>query len=894
MGWRGSGGRSDLDEREEVVAHIRHEADRLMDEGVPEREALRRARIRFGHDPSIDPTDQRRRIGLADLLARDVRHALRRLAAVPLSTATIVVSLMVGIGANTAIFSLADQTLMRPLPVPEPERLVQLSWRGQWIGEGRGWGRLLPHPLYVGLRENQSVFRSIAARSPGEATLLSPAGPERAEVALVTGDFFRTMGIGPHLGRFIDGRDDEVLEGHPVVVLSHAFWQTRFAGDPDVVGRQLTVNQRPMEIIGVAPEGFHGTDWSVVPAVWIPMMMNALVHEWGTLDQPRVRFQHVYARLEDGVGRAEAEATLRPWFSRYLRLDMDRPDWPGDRDDAEIAAYLQSELAVERGGHGEAARSSQLTQPVLILTAATALLLLLACLNVANLSLARAVAGYRGLAVRSALGASRGRIVVERLVESSLLALVGGAAGVAIAPAVGRWVMQYLEVGGESMALTTSIDARLLATAFAVAVVATLLSGIGPAWFAASTQPMGALRVRSGADGLRLRRALVVGQVALALVLLAGAGLFAGTLRSLRAVGPGFPTDQLITFAVTPVNDGYSRDETRLLLEEIRGSLSDLGGVDDVGYAAWPLLEGSGWGNSMLVEGEGQFVTPDYLPMNAVTPGFFDLLGKQVLRGRDFDEADRTSGSEWAWDKVIVSQSFVDRYLTGREPLGTRIDFGHDPSVTPRMEIIGVVEDYAEQRLRDPLPQVYFPMLTQVRRGGTFYVRTGAPLASIGPEVRARIESISPTLTVAEMRTVDEAIDRLLVFERMLAALGGAFSAFGIFLAMIGIYGVLSFMVQSRAREVGIRIALGAPRSAASRLVLSDALRLTVAGVLLATPLVLLLGRAVRTQLYGVRGIDPLTLGGAVVAVMVMCLGASVLPARRMARTDPLEAFRVE
>ena len=898
MRWWRFGGRaerrSDLDEREEVVAHIRIEADRLVEEGVPEREALRRARERFGYDAAIDPTDTGPRIARLELVARDVRYALRRLSAAPLSTATIVLSLMVGIGANTAIFSLADQTLLRPLPVPEPDRLVQLSWRGQWIGEGRGWGSLLPHPLYAALREEGSPFASIAARSPGQATLVTPAGPERAEVALVTGDYFHTMGVGPHLGRVIDGRDDEVLDAHPVVVLSHAFWRTRFAADPDVVGRRITLNQRPMEIIGVAPEGFHGTDWSVVPALWLPMTMNGLIHEWGALDEPRVRFQHVYARLPEGVNRAESEAALQPWFGRYIRLDMERPDWPGDLDDAEVSAYLSSELAVDPGGQGQAARSYELTRPVLILTGATALLLLLACLNVANLSLARAVAGYRGLAVRAALGASRGRIVTEQLVESALLALAGGAAGVAIAPPLTRWVLRYLEVGGAPMALSTAVDARLLVTALGIAVVATLLSGVGPAWFAASTRPMGVLRVRSGSDGIRLRRLLVVGQVALALVLLAGAGLFAGTLRSLRAVGPGFSTDQLVTFTVTPVNDGYSREDTRLLLEEIRVAVSELGGVDDVGYAAWPLLHGSGWGNAMLVEAEERFVTPDYLPMNAVTPGFFDVLGRKIVRGRDFTDADRTTGSEWGWDRVIVSRSFVERYLPGREPLGVRIDFGSDPSATPRMEIVGVVEDYAEQRLRDPLPQVYFPILTQVRRGATFYVRTGAPLSTIGPRLRTRIEAISPTLTLAEMQTVDETIDGLLVFERMLSALGSAFSVFGVFLAMIGIYGVLSFMVQSRAREVGIRIALGAPRASASRLVLTDALRLTLTGVVLALPVVLVLARTVRAQLYGVGTLEPLTVAAAAAVVVVLCLAASVLPARRMARTDPLQAFRVE
>ncbi len=842
-GW-GRDRQSDIEEREERLAHIRIEADRLIEEGVPPREAMERARERFGYDPSLDASDARARMNPLEFLARDVRQAVRHLASAPGSTTTILLSLVVGIGVNTAIFSLADQTLVRPLPIDEPHRVVQLSWEGQWVGEGRGWGSILPHPLFLGVQEpGRDLFSSIAARSPGVATLVTPAGPERANLSLVTGEFFTTMGIRPHLGRLIDPSDDVVLDGHPVAVLSHSFWSTRYASDPDVVGRELVINQRPFTVVGVAPEEFHGTDWSVVPVAWTSMMMNDHIHAWGDLDQPRVRFQHVFARLAPGVSQRDAEDAIQPWFQRYLRTDMEHASWPGDREESEIGAYLQSRLALLDGGSGQAARSYELTEPVMILSFATLLLLLLACLNVANLSLARAVARYRDTAVRTALGASRGRIMTERFVESGLLALVGGALGVLMAPVIGRWILAYLEVGGTGMAIDATLDGRTLIGALLIALVATVLSGIGPAWFAASTQPMGALRSRGTAGGVRLRRALVVGQVALALVLLMSAGLFASTLATLRAGGPGFATDQLITFAVHPGNDGYGPVEAKQRLEEILEAARGVGGVESAGMAVWPMLTGSGWGNSMYVDArDGRFETDLYLPMNAVTPGYFDLLGVDIVRGRDFDEADRTAGDEWAWDKTIVSQSFVDRYLPDEEPLGVRIDFTREDRATLRMEIIGVVEDFAEHRLRDPEPQIYFPILSQVRTGATFYARSRLPLAEVGPAIRARVADLDPVLTVSDMRTFDEQIDRLLVFERLLSSIGAAFALFATGLAMIGIYGVLAFSVQARTKEVGIRMALGAPRIDASRLIVTDALRLTVLGVAVALPLSWLLG----------------------------------------------------
>ena len=888
--------RSHLDERDEIQSHIRLEADRLESDGVPPGEALTRAREVFGYTPHLDPTGSSLRSGWVDLLSRDLRHALRRLASTPVSTGTILASLVIGIGVNTAIFSLADQTLVRALPVEAPGELVQLEWNGEFVGGGRGWGDLIPHPLYEDLRDYQSVFREMAARSPGEVTLLIGDQSERAQVELVTGSYFRLLGLRPFLGRLFTDEDDQFLDAHPIVVLSHAYWQSRFGADSTIVGRQIRLNARGMTIVGVAPPEFHGTDWSMAPAVWMPMAMNDLVHEWGRLRERRVRFQHVYARLNEGVSREEAEVGLQGWFQRYIRADMERDGWPAGIEPADLQEYLGSRLVVNPGAQGQAARGEDLRRPMLILTAATALLLLLACLNVANLSLAKAAAQYRDTVVRIALGASRTRVMFERVLEAGVLAGAGGAIGVAVAPLVSRWILRYMTVGGPAMALRSDLDSRTLATALLLSVIATLLSAAGPAWFAASTQPMGALKSRDGTSlgGFRLRKALVVGQVSLALVFLLGAGLFGTTLSTLRSEGPGFGTERLFTFTVTPTNDGYELPESKSTIRRILNDVQGLPSVTAAGVGSYPLLEGGGWGNHIMVEAGRRFETELSLPMNAVSPGFFEALGVPVTLGRDFDTRDASDEDGQRRRSAIVSEDFVERYLPGEHPIGVRIDFGGFPERDPRMEIVGVVRSYHEHGLREAQPQVFFPIWEGTAGRGIFYVRARESFDVVSPQIMALVAGIDPSLTVSDMRTFDDQIDRILVFERMLAAFGRGFAVFATLLAMIGIYAVLSFAAESRTKEMGIRVALGAPRQSVGRLIVLDAMRLGVLGVLTALPIVGLLGGFIESQLVGIRAVDPAAIAVAAAALLAVCFGASAGPAWRASSVSPTEAFRIE
>ncbi len=359
-------------------------------------------------------------------------------------------------------------------------------------------------------------------------------------------------------------------------------------------------------------------------------------------------------------------------------------------------------------------------------------------------------------------------------------------------------------------------------------------------------------------------------------------------------MGPGFETEQLITFTVNPGNEGYSPAEGKSVLAEVQRVTGEVTGVVGVGVAAWPLLDGGGWGNPMLVEGRERLVTDVSLPMNSVSPGFFELLGVPLLAGRDFDSRDQTEGDQWSWTTAIVSQAFVDRYLPNQNPLGVRIDFWGDPSVAARMEIVGVVGDYGEQQLRDIRPQVYFPMWSQAQGRGVFYLKTRRPMAEVGPEIRAGIATVAPSMTVNNLRTLDQQLDQLLVFERMMATLGSAFALLGTVLAMIGVYGVLSFTARSRTREVGIRMALGAQRATASGIIFKEGLRLSAVGVLIALPVIWFLGRLIETQLFGVSAADPVSIGVGVGTLLIVCLVASLIPAWRVSRTSPLEAFKVE
>ncbi|MPY91259.1 MAG: FtsX-like permease family protein [Luteitalea sp.] len=888
--------RKDEDFGEEIQAHLEIEVDRLVEEGMERKEAMAAARRAFGNETrSRERFYESSRWMWLDHLTRDIQYALRQIRRSPVSAATIILSLALGIGANTALFSLADQTLLRALPVEKPEELVLLNWNGRWVGSGQGTTNLLPHPLFRDLREENSVFTEVFASHPTAVHLSRGGKSEPVTAEIVSGSYFPTLGVRAALGRLLGDADDLQPGAHSVVVLSYDYWQTRWGADPQIVGKRLLVNNFPMTVVGVAQQGFRGVDWSEVPAFWLPTMMQRQAWaEEEELSDRRMRWLHVFGRLKPGIGLEHAAAQLQPWFTRYLQADTKREGWP-PLTDQQMKEYLASTLDVIPAASGRANMRDEIQQPMLILLAATGLILLLACLNVANLSLARALARRRATALRAALGASRRRLVTEQLVESAVLAAAGSILGASLAPSVSRAILSLFP--DQNIALSAELDFRVLLFALAITVLTTMLFGVAPALYAASVRPVQALKEQSSAvtGGLGARKALVAGQFALALILLIGAGLFARTLGTLQARGPGFPTTNLLMFSVRPLQDGYDELQMKPLVRRLLAEIDALPDVERVGAAREAIVRGGAWQGRVTVESKQRTVT-EAIPKNAVSADFFDALGVPATRGRTFNahDAQDDTETEWALRSAIVNEEFVRRYIPEGNPIGVRLGLGGGPNTVADIEIVGVVDTYHNRSMREPEGEVFVSMWERNVDKATFYVRARSSSEAAARAIRAVVNRIDPTLTVLTLRSLDDQLDRMLVNERLLATLAGAFAIVATLLATIGLYGVLSFSAARRTKEIGIRLALGAPRWSAGGMIVREAAVLAILGLAIAIPASWALGRLIENQLFGVRPMDATTMAGAAAVLALVCLSASLVPARKAGSVSPLEALRSE
>jgi predicted permease len=830
---------------------------------------------------------------MLEALRYDVRHAVRGLLRDRVFTAIALLSVGLGVGANSAIFSLVDQALFRRLPVREPERLVLLSWNGSFVGTGWGSGNLLSHPMFRDLKAENQVFDGLIARHPTQVHLSVEGNPAPVNAEIVSGSYFGVLGVRPARGRLLDESDDVQPGAHPVVVVSYDYWRQRLGGREDVVGRKVLVNGFPMTVIGVAAAGFRGIDWAEVPALWIPTMMKKqATPDFDWLDDRRGRWLHVFGRLKPGLTAERAQAALQPWFKAMLEADTRREGWPRVTEE-QRRRFLASSLDVLPAAGGRSDLRQRLERPLFVLLAATALVLLLACLNVANLCLARAFARRRETAVRLALGASRGRIVRELLVQSALLALAGAAVGLLLAPAVSAGLISFLP---EAVDLQPGIDSRVFLFALAAALSTGLLFGLVPALQASRAQPGFTLKEEASslAGGLGLRKALVVGQIALALVLLVGAGLFVRTLSNLRAQGPGFDTTNLLTFYVDPARSAYSQPRGERLLLDLLAALRASPEVEHAASSSATLLGGGSWNTSMTIQSDRRFVTDRAAHINAVSPGFFATLKTPLRAGRDFDERDARSGPEQDFRHVIVNESFARRYFGDRSPIGARLGSGNRPDARTEMEIVGVVKTFSYRGLREVDDQVFVPFRESTIRGSNYYVRTRASSPAAFASIRGAVRTLDPALPVDALRTLDDQLDRALANERLLAILATAFAALAVLLAVVGLYGVTSFVVTRRTREIGIRMALGATREAALWLVIRDTGVLVIAGIAIALPFVGGLGRLVESQLFGVRALDATTIAVCAALVVLAALAAAAVPARRASSLNPVEALRCE
>jgi predicted permease len=893
---------SELDR--ELKYHIDRRVGDLIQSGLPEPEARRRAKLELGGATQI--REEVRDVWLTRWLRDfiyDSRFSARSFLRSPSFTATAVLSLALGIGATTAIYSLLNQVILRALPVDHPERLVLIDWNGFQNAETFGSVNVMSYPICRDLQQQTRFFDGVFCRFATTINFSTGGEPRLTAAELVSGTYFPVLGVRPALGRLLTIDDDQVPGSSPVVVLSYDFWKNQFGRDPDIVGRKVLVNQHPMTVVGVAAQTFHGVDVAELPSLWIPAVMSAqAIPGFNTMLNRRTRWMQILGRLKQNVSLAEAQTGLQPWFKAMLDEDARRTL---SRASAENRRrFLASTLALTAAPQGHSAVGQNLSRPLWVLLVATAVLLALSCLNVAGLFLARGSARHREMSTRLALGASRGRIGRQLLADSVLLAFAGGLLGVVMAPIAVRALIAFLPHNTAATGLHANVDTRLLLFALVVSMASGFVAGSAPALQAGRKSLDSSLRERGGtpSGGQALRKAIVTAQIAFTLILVIAAGLFVRTLSGLLAKGPGFDTSSLISFGIQPALSGYSPADANRLIQRISEGLRSSVSTQASGIARVQLLLGGAWNNSLTIQGHERFTTDREVQMNAVTPGLFATLGARIVAGRGFNEHDSLNAvaahqslpvSESGQRVVIVNEAFVRRYFGGRNPLGALVAMGSRPDAKPDTEIVGVVENISYRSVREEWEQAYFPIGTELS-GSNFYVKFRGTSEAAFQSIRAIVRNADPTLPITYVRTLDEQIDRSLNTERMLAALSSSFGTLALLLSLVGLYGVMSFVVTQRTREIGIRFALGATRLSTVWLVLRDALVMIATGTAIALPCVWALGRLVESQLYDVKPTDPITIA---VATLVLCstaLGATFIPARRASAVNPTDALRFE
>jgi predicted permease len=886
----------------ELRYHVERRIDDFEQSGLTAEEARRQAMLELGGVAQIQ--EEVRDVWLTQWLrdfAYDLRFSVRSFRKTPSFTATAVVSLMLGIGATTSIYSLVDQVLLHALPVRQPERLVLIDWKGDQVANGFGSWNLMSYPICRDLDEKKQFFEGAFCRALTIVNLSTGSDSHAATAEIISGNYFPVLGVGPAIGEVLTEDDDRRPNANPVAVISYDFWKTQLGGAADVVGRKVLVNRHPLTIIGVAASSFRGIDVGEVPSLWIPASMaTEIIPGLRDLHDRRTRWMQVLGRLNPGMTLREAQAGLEPWFKAMLQEDMSRAGFPVITAERR-QRFLRSSLVLTAAPQGHSGLRRRLFEPLWVLFAVTAVLLGLACLNVSGLFLARGSAREREIGTRLALGASRGRLGRQLLTESLLIALGGGVLGTAAAPVAVRSLIALLPPSGSAIisgsagtALDGSLNLRLLLFAIAASVTAGVLSGLAPAWQAGRRSLISSLRERGGTgfSGFRLRKAIVTAQIALTLILVVSATLFLRTLNALMAKGPGFPTASLVSFGIDCQRSGYSQEEGNRLIRRIDETIPQSPIIQASSVARFALLTGGSWNNPMTILADKRFSTDSDVNLNSVTPGFFSTMGIKVIAGRNFDDRDIAPPGVEGWRSAIVNEAFVKRYLGGRNPLGVLICQGSGPDARPNIEIVGVVSDFSYRGIREESEQAFFPF--QGEGAATFYVRVRGRGESSFRTLRSIVRGVDPALPMTNFRTLEEQVDRSLNTEHMLATLSGGFGALALLLSLVGLYGVMSFVVTQRTREIGIRLALGARRWSAIWLVLRDALAMVLWGFGIGLPVVWALGRLLESQLYDVKPFDPTVIAIAMLALCSAGLGAAFFPARRASSVNPTDALRVE
>lgn len=829
----------------------------------------------------------------------NIRFALRQVAKRPALSIVVVLMLAVGIGANAAMFSLFHQILLRPLPVPDPGSLVNLGSPGPKTGSVScsgigGCDYVFSYPMLRDLEREQAVFTGIGAHRNFGASIAADGRAVSGGGLLVNGGYFQVLQLTAALGRLIGPQDEpRVGEGH-VVVLSHAYWQNVLGGDPGVLGRTLTVNGQSLEIIGVAPEGFSGTSFGPGPQVFVPLTLRWIMEPHFPLsDENRLAYWvYMFARLKPGLTPEQAAREINGPY-RAIINDVEAPLNTG-MSEATLARFRDKTLVLEPGERGQSSTPEQARMPLTLLFGVTGLVLLIVCVNIANLLLARGAARAGEMAVRASIGASRRQMVAQLLTEAGVLGALGCIASLPVAAATLGVIAAIMPASTQAVTLQLSGPAIVFALAAAMGTV--LLFGLFPALAATRTPPGTVLKGQagqpSGGRGMaRFRNSLAIVQISFSMVLLVMAGLFTQSLANVGKVDLGLRADSVVTFAVAPVLNGYTPERSAQLFDRIEEELAALPGVASVASSMVPVVAGDNWGSNVSVEGfEAAPDTDQNASFNEVGPGFFRTLQIPLLAGRDFSETDALGGARVA----VVNETFARKFGLGSDAVGKRMATGSTDELD--IEIIGLLKDAKYSNVKDEIPAQYFLARRQNEGLGfmNFYLRTALDPAQVLAAVPGVVASLDPNLPVDNLSTLPDVIRDTVFLDRLIGLLSSGFALLATLLAATGLYGVLSYSVVQRTRELGLRQALGATPLRLRRMVLRQVGWMSMAGGLAGLLLAVLLGRAAEAVLFGLSGYDPVVLCGAVAAVGAVVLAAGYLPARRASRITPMEALRYE
>jgi predicted permease len=884
---------------EEIRFHLEQQVIENIAAGMSPPEARYAAMRLFGNVTFLNE-ETRQTWGLVWLeqIGQDLRYGFRGLGKSPLFTVVAVLTLAFGIGANTAIFSLMDQVLLQLLPVKHPEQLVLVAERG--IHFGNSWGdNDISYPMYRDFRDGNQVFSGMFCRYPTSVNLGYGDHTDSVAAELVSGSYFPVLGVTAVTGRTLTPDDDRIPGGHPVAMLSYSFWQSRFSSDQSIVGRQIVINGYTFTVVGVSQAGFDGVELGYKSKVFIPMMMQAqMTPRSDRLEARSLSWVTVFGRLKPGVDIAQAKASLQSLMHNILEVEVQEPT-AQHYSDYDREQFLRNSVELLPGSQGWSGLREHMQTPVWVLAALSGAVLLLACANLANLLLARATTREREMAIRLAIGAGRRRIIRLLLVESLLLSVIGTVVGFGLAFLADRVLLaSYFSADSAGDFPISSVpDVRVLVFALGTMLLTALVFGLAPAIQSSQADIAPTLKDRTGSavggKQVFLRKLLVSGQMALALLLLIGASLFLRTLANLENTGPGFSAEHLMAFSVDPSLNGYTDERTKDFFRRLTDDLQALSGVSSVGLSTMPILQGYGWSNPVIAEGYSADPGQEQRPIcDMVSPKLFTTLGVPIVAGRDFTVLDTRP-------VALINETFARKYFAGRNPVGLHIGLVDDRAATPdtlNLEVVGVVKDLKFKNLRDPAsPQAYFPYWQDEKfRFMTFYLRTRLEPRQVMQTVREQVRRLDPNVPMVDMRTIEEQIGLSLKTERLVASLSAVFGALATALAVIGLYGVMAYSVARRRREIGIRVALGALRGDILWMVMQQVVVLSGAGLAVGGLLAFALSGLVRSQLYGLQPHDPFTYLSAAVVLAAAACAAGFIPSWRASRVDPMHVLRHE